>query len=1237
MSQEKSIFEKMFNHVNPTLVPMIEKTAKKEPKDTKEEEELKTLNQHKEDKINKDAAKRLGIKVKEDKKVEEAFPMPQSEKDKADGLMGRSTSPLPDEDGKDKAKEKKVNEIKCIKCGEKQVDILGKGHEKEEVCMDCSKKEHAGSAKESKVNESVNFRALLDGINHDMEDSETCGICPEEDIEDTIAKEVDVNPDACAPEAEKVSTTLPVETEMEQSAKRNAEVVQAEKDMRKEVGQNNAQEQADAKTTVKQPEASDADPAELGVSEPKLDVADDVTEPSGTLETEEPKGEVVVTEEAKVEEKHWMKKAFGKNKGGLHKALHVSKDKKIPKEKLNKATHSKDSHVRHMAQAAKNAQESVVSEERDPWLPHTAGTCMECGKPATLTDARGGEYCSKECMSKPAPQSNMRAISYPTELGVVGRPQALEAKKKRTPTTCIGCGKKLRSEEQIDTGVCSQKCADKVTETKINESPSEGGYYNVMRNQGGSDRVTIRWKYVDGSGTTASHFASVEEFLTEKSNNPMRKIEWYQVGNGEKVAMTESVSINEFGASNVSDFRSMFEGARKLKEAEVIDPGYPGEEDWKSEETFPVLRPTTPNGEPEFEDFLWKMNVRELRELLTSDRTKGDADRFSPRQLQIVNTVIRRKELGERRRVNEAYIRCKECGFSGMSKNPKECPKCGETGIRSVGKVNVDAKPTDESKINEVETMTSAGGATVAPDAGALAPTKTNTPEEPTKAQNPDTHDDNEKQPEGNEQGEKEYFGKQGDDNYFYILAVSDEEDGSKGGINSEPKPDVTPEVKAEPQADMAPVAQESRVAEAKENDLNYRKNMYSKKTFGKEHYSDLTEEQKKEVDGKVKESKVHEGFTKLQIVDASGKVLADAEEQDMDPNNIKDFLLKAMDDLELTEIAPDIVKKYMLADEQSTEEDEMTETPKEDKTKTPGDLPNKSEEAEVGASMASESIETLLEKFNLNEKTEDTTMNLDTLLEKFGLIEIPTVESLLEKFKLNEADKVEFKGRPKDEEMKDKDLTGQPVTPKDLPTQDGIPEPAPNVGEAPAGTPNNPAGAPGSEGPAAGGGVNPGVNVPTGGGVPGGAAEPIGPVQAQDMSTPESAKAFIQSEYPEEPFTSTALAFADSMIADPKVYGAVRQTSWGGIWGDSDTLEKQAKIVGEYGNFSVEAVKSITNKFGNSAKYKLGRDVRPVLYITVRDVGAGIEPVSLSELKGIANARECVATDSPGECLIKW
>ena len=43
-----------------------------------------------------------------------------------------------------------------------------------------------------------------------------------------------------------------------------------------------------------------------------------------------------------------------KHKGALHRALGVPEGEKIPESKLEAALHSKNAHIKHMAQAAKN-------------------------------------------------------------------------------------------------------------------------------------------------------------------------------------------------------------------------------------------------------------------------------------------------------------------------------------------------------------------------------------------------------------------------------------------------------------------------------------------------------------------------------------------------------------------------------------------------------------------------------------------------------------------------------------------------------------------------------------------------------------------------------------------------------------------------------------------------------------------------------------------------------------------
>ena len=69
--------------------------------------------------------------------------------------------------------------------------------------------------------------------------------------------------------------------------------------------------------------------------------------------------------ESKVaESEKWIQKAVNpKTKGNLHKALHVAQDETIPKAKIEKATHSKNPKLRHMAQFAKNVAHEDIEQE----------------------------------------------------------------------------------------------------------------------------------------------------------------------------------------------------------------------------------------------------------------------------------------------------------------------------------------------------------------------------------------------------------------------------------------------------------------------------------------------------------------------------------------------------------------------------------------------------------------------------------------------------------------------------------------------------------------------------------------------------------------------------------------------------------------------------------------------------------------------------------------------------------
>ena len=138
----------------------------------------------------------------------------------------------------------------------------------------------------------------------------------------------------------------------------------------------------------------------------------------------------------------------------------------------------------------------------------------------------------------------------------------------------------------------------------------------------------------------------------------------------------------------------------------------------------------------------------------------------------------------------------------------------------------------------------------------------------------------------------------------------------------------------------------------------------------------------------------------------------------------------------------------------------------------------------------------------------------------------------------------------------------------------------------------------------------------------------------AADYSTPESAMAQIDMDYPEEPLKSLALAFCDSFINDPNVYKGLRKMQFEGTWVDADTINDLAKVVGDYRNFTPDVIKLTSERLGNGCKYKLGRNNGPTLTLVLRDPDFSI---SLSGLKELVNAKEVNKTDNPGEVVLSW
>jgi hypothetical protein len=240
-----------------------------------------------------------------------------------------------------------------------------------------------------------------------------------------------------------------------------------------------------------------------------------------------------------------------------------------------------------------------------------------------------------------------------------------------------------------------------------------------------------------------------------------------------------------------------------------------------------------------------------------------------------------------------------------------------------------------------------------------------------------------------------------------------------------------------------------------------------------------------------------------------------------------------------------------------------------------------------------------MLEKFGLLESPV-----IDKLLEKFGLIP-SAIDRLLEKYKVNEVDDKDtmFKA-PKNVEDLEKSTGDKPET-ADVPMDSGAPEaemPA-EGGAAPALSGSEPA--------------------PTG-------IEP----KAMDMSNPESAKADIKMKYPEEPYTSTAMSYADSLIDDPKVYGAIRNLKWQGTYTNSESFLKQAKIVGNYNEFNPEIAKRLVDAVGEGAKFRMAREGSVAVYFTIRNID---KKISLETLRELVRADEAEPTGNQGEARIWW
>lgn len=225
-------------------------------------------------------------------------------------------------------------------------------------------------------------------------------------------------------------------------------------------------------------------------------------------------------------------------------------------------------------------------------------------------------------------------------------------------------------------------------------------------------------------------------------------------------------------------------------------------------------------------------------------------------------------------------------------------------------------------------------------------------------------------------------------------------------------------------------------------------------------------------------------------------------------------------------------------------------------------------------------------------------------------------IDTLLEKYNLNEEDQEHPLNKEIQKEGEDKeDVILPPDGEEPAKGPEGVVEPG--VEDVPVG----PEGAPGEPGLPP---MQPNMQQPAE------SAE----ANYTSFTSREQAEAQIRMDYPEEPFTSTAITYADSLIHNPQVYGGLRNLKWEGVYTDSDTFLKQAKIVDEYREFSPKIAETLVNAVGVGENYKLARNGGPAVFFTVRDADKKID---LNTLRDLVKAKEVKLTKMDGEALILW
>ena len=254
--------------------------------------------------------------------------------------------------------------------------------------------------------------------------------------------------------------------------------------------------------------------------------------------------------ESKVaESEKWIQGAVNPaHKGGLHKALHVAQDKTIPKAKIEKATHSKNPKLRHMAQFAKNVAMEDEMEEGNDFTGERL-KAIKAGKSHFTVGGKTykvtGDTTDEKMMEKKEPKSKGTAFDPEVAKGMF----ADKDEHPRHDVKDTGYSKRytrkheddMEKDDEVKSDEPKRKGRPKSAKPKDQENVTKGSYKYKMVNGKRvlKDRVkedgiplTDRGEY-DNEGsevkgdmhTVIRHATELERHLRDQENLPTWVIE----------------------------------------------------------------------------------------------------------------------------------------------------------------------------------------------------------------------------------------------------------------------------------------------------------------------------------------------------------------------------------------------------------------------------------------------------------------------------------------------------------------------------------------------------------------------------------------------------------------------------------------------------------------------------------------------------------------------------------------